>query len=212
MTLFIVHITFLITLFITAAFAVSKLRNVVSNYRPMLVFFIATFLFETLLFVFANSTAFYRVLMNLQVIVGFIMVCWQAKNLHIFKNLSRMKLLMGWMLVVWLVELIFRKFNENDIPWFSVVYAFITVLLAIEILKRQLVIVNQRLLENSIVLFSMGLIFYYSFIVLLDLFMIIGQYSGQSVLGVAYFIYIALGLVTNFLYLRAVLCIPKPTH
>jgi hypothetical protein len=61
-------------------------------------------------------------------------------------------------------------------------------------------------------LFSLGLIFYYTFIILLDLFMLISINPAQNVLAVIYTLYIALGLVTNFLYLRAVLCLQNLTH
>jgi len=212
MTLFIIHTLFLLALLVTAVLAYSRIKNAQRDYLPMLLFLISTFLFETLQFIFASDRPTLKVLIHLQIVIGFLLICWQAQKWKIFNNLKGYKLLIAIMLGVWLVELIFQKQEENNIPWFSVVYSFTIVLVAIELLKRQLTIVNQRLFQNSIVLFSIGLIFYYTFVVLMDLFMLIGQYSGQEVLRVGYIITIALGLVTNFLYLRAVLCLPKLTN
>jgi hypothetical protein len=220
MTLFIIHMSFLLTLLITAAIALSKFRSTILEYKPMLIFFVCTFVLETLIFIGGHNPDLSRVLVQVQVITGFLLVCWQArllkifKNdlLKIFKNDERFKKFMNGMFTLWVLNMIFKPFKDTSVPVVGLVYALIIIVIAIEILKRQLNNVGQPLVQNSIVLFSLGLISYYTLNVVLDLFLMIGKDAGENVLGLAYIIYIALAIVTNFLYIKAAVCLPKLTN
>jgi hypothetical protein len=210
MTLFIIQVVFLAALLITAIISFSGIKKADPDYKPMMLFCIFSFVFETLIFVFAYQSTITKILINMQYLMGTFLIFWQARKWKLFQKMSSFKLILLFMLAVWLIELfITKQSTKKDIPLFTLIYALIIVLIAIELIKRQISFEPGALLKNPIVLFSMGLVFYYTFSLVLDVFMITGQYSDQGVLQIVYMISVALGLITNFIYLKAVLCTPK---
>ena len=96
-----------------------------------------------------------------------------------------------------------------NISWFRVVYSFTITLIGLEVLSKRVMVDKVPILQSAIALFSMALVFFFSLAGLVEIFMIIGLFYDQYFLRILFIFYIALGLVTNIVYLRSVLCISK---
>lgn len=186
-------------------------KKAAPGYRPMLLFMVFSFL---LLFTQAFLSQEIRFLVELRnyLFLGMVlMIVWQAKRWHVFDHnpdLYRITLFLcvgSWVLVCWIMGN-----NITSSAWYFIGIALLISILAIEIMNRNLLQTGQSYKNNTIFLFSAGLIFYF---VILSLLSLIWYSSGtvttENNLPVIYFYYfIALNIFTQLLYIRSLLCIP----
>jgi hypothetical protein len=210
MTLFLTHTFYLLTLFILALMVFVIYKKTSRQYRPMLLLFVTLFFFETAEFVLGNYDEVLKYLISIQYLLEALLIVWQAKLLGVF---GKRKNLYFW-LIYGLVGLsIPAGFDSGAVvlshSFFRVISSLVIILIAIEMLNRQWIAERSRLFSNPVFQFSIGLIFYYLYALLLEIFTIIGVDSGKESITFLYYFGIALAVITNFIYLRSMLCIPK---
>jgi hypothetical protein len=210
MTVFLTHTFYLLTLLILTVIAFIIYKKAAIQYRPMLIYVVALFFFETLEFVLGYSGPLIKYLVSLQYLVEALLIVWQAKVLGIF---NKRKNLYFWLIYGLLGLSIPVGFSSGDtgisIPFFRVLSSLAIILIAIEMLNRQLLLRNPSLFKNPVFLFSFALIFYYLYNCMLEIFTIIGVDTGKETITSLYYFGIMLAVITNFIYLRSLLCIPK---
>lgn len=207
---FIFYIIYLVTLLILAIYAVSVYKKVARPFHPILIFMMTTFVMEIFGFIYGNSDIKHRGLLSLQYLADSFLICWQARRWGVFDGKARLYyIILGILLVVWGVDVFLVGTSVANISWFRVVYSFNITVIGLELLSKRVMVDKMPILQSTIALFSMALVFFFSLAGLVEIFMIIGQFYDQYFLRILFIFYIALGLVTNIVYLRAMLCISK---
>lgn len=187
--------------------------RITPSYRPMLVFVWTVFVFHVLTFFFQLNFPVAKIIRHLKPMLELGLIAWQAKRLRIFDKHPKF----FRVLIILVIAFGYADYQQYDdlqarISWFSIASSFLITLIAIELLNRTMITGTAPIFRNTTFLFSVALIFYYTFCGLLEIFMLMGQFSGTSVLYKSYYFYIALGITTNIIYLSSFLCIPRKTN
>jgi hypothetical protein len=210
---FIFYLIYLFTLLLLAIYAVSVYKKVPRTFHPMLIFLVATFVMETFAFMYANSDMEHRGLISMQYLGDSFLICWQARRWGVFDRKPGLYyMVLGVLLIAWLTDVFLVGDSETNISWFRVIYSFAITLIGLELLSKRVMVDRIPILKSPIALFSIALIFFFGLAGLAEIFMIIGQLYDQYFLRTIFIFYIALGVVTNFVYLRAILCISKQSN
>ena len=118
-----------------------------------------------------------------------------------------------WIVAVLLVaarvtEQLLPRGENPALSWFDVASYLIIVLIALALLSKTIINGERPLLKNPIFLFCTGLIFFYALTSFFDISMLIVMRSGTDSLYKVLYGPLALGIFTNIIYLRSLLCIP----
>ncbi len=213
MTTMTVHYIYLATLFIAALLALLKFKKVTPEYHPILIFLCAVFLFDVTYTIFIKNSISTTTLLNIQSLLEAFLICWQAKRWHVFDRKPYMyRGVLSMLLSLWALEILVIQDSWDLISWFKVFYSFTITLIAIEILNRTMIAERGPILRNAKAVFSIALIFFYALTGLIEIVMIIGQYASIKMIETITYFYLSLSIITNFIYIRAVLCIPRNTN
>jgi hypothetical protein len=201
---------YFVTLSLTALQGVRVFSRISTAFRPMILF-IWALLIQSLVIAFLPID---NVVVDLLgAFIDLFLIGWLAKEWQIFQGHP----LLAWILMICMVGLFFleavlRPTGPVNILWFDVATYFLIALLAIELMNRRLINSRQSLLQDPVFLFSIALLFYNVFSGLLDVFMLIGQYSGPGMVFKAFYFSMILGIFTHIIYLRSFLCIQPKTN
>jgi hypothetical protein len=210
MTLFFTHMFYLLTLLILAILAFIIYRKTANDYRPMLFYVVTLFVFETLEFILGYSGTILKYVISLQFLLEALLIVWQAKVLGIFNKRKNLYFWLMYGLLGFAIPVGFSSDGPGiSVSFFRVLSCLAIILIAIEMLNRQLFSRKPNLLKNPVFLFSFAFIFYYLYNCLLEIFTIIGVDTGKDTLVALYYVGIMFAVITNFIYLRSLLCIPK---
>jgi hypothetical protein len=201
--------TYLITLLLVALQGVRIFSKISLAYRPMILFAWAL-LIQSLIIAFVPVD---NIIVDLVgAFIDLFLIGWLAKEWHIFQAHPLLAWILGiCMVVFYILEAVLRPTGLIEILWFDIATYFIIALLAIELMNQRVINSRQPLLRDPVFIFSIALLFYNVFSGLLDLFMLIGQYSGPDMVFKAFYFSMTLGIFTHIIYLRSFLCIPQKT-
>ena len=201
------------TLLFPVIYGMLVYSKIAHAYRPMVIFIWILFVIKFIDAFIRSDNAFFKILSELEPLLVLALIAWQARRWRIFDKRPKI----FWVMITvaihaWTGEQVLAEATPSGISWFSVGSSFLVTLVAIELLNRTMISSPGPLFRNPIFLFSIALIFFYTFSGLLQVFMLVGQYSGKAVADKAYYFYIILAIFTNIIYLRSFLCIPPKTN
>lgn len=209
LTLFL-FITLMVLHFITALLVWQVWKKAAPTWRPMLLFFVISFVLEFSDSFIPSSGAIAGVKTQLlQSLAAVLLILRQARIWKVFERRPYWYIIvMGFMLAVWLFEYLFFSPQSMGGSYFLVVSSFGITLLAIEMMNRNLPQSQVQFWRNPVFLFCAGLIFQFTLLGLLELFGATLKGSSQSVLYKTYYFYSSISILIQLLYIRSVLCIP----
>ena len=147
---------------------------------------------------------------NVYVLLESLLILWQFKNWGSFHN----RKYLFWIFVfffmgIWITEnFIIGKITYTN-SYFRVSYSFILVLLAINQINEIIVRDRENILLNPVFLICTGVIIYFTYKVLVEIFWIYGLPKSDEFRGNIYLIHDWINLFSNLIYAFAVLWMQK---
>jgi hypothetical protein len=137
-------------------------------------------------------------------LVEALLYTWLFRNLNLFINAKQYFLLIGFLCAAWLTDSFIIAKSTGFNSWFTLIYAFVIVLMSITIMNR-LIVQNINLLSNSTFLICAALIIYFTLLALTELFWIYGLNSSKSFRLNIYRIMAYINLSVNLIFALAIL-------
>lgn len=179
------------------------------NYRPMLLFMFFTFLLELGQSFIPGKPFVYIKTEDVQTLMSFLLILWQAKEWHVFdKRPLLQKILTGIAVAGCIADWIYGYYFPGSFSWFYLCSVFGILLLAIEMLNRNLPRNLVPVLKDPVFLFSTGLILYFTMMALLEVFAIFFVKGDKSTITNVYYFYSVVCIFIQIIFIRSVVCIP----
>lgn len=146
---------------------------------------------------------------NIYVLIEAILLCWQLKRWDGFdRHRLSFPLLIATLVSIWLLENVWLSSISVTESWFRLVYAFVLVLLAIQQVNKLILSERKSLLSNSAFLICIGIILYFTYKGMIEIFWINGFHTTAGFLINVYSVMIWINLFANIIYSFAVLWMP----
>jgi hypothetical protein len=147
---------------------------------------------------------------NIYVLVESLLLLWQFKNWGSFTNRNPLFWGIGFIfLASWLVENFVIRDISQVASYFRVIYSFVLVLLAINQVNEIVIRDRKNILINPIFLISIGIICFYTFKVLVELFLTYGPSGAEEFKTNVFLIHEWINLFSNLVYAFAILWMQK---
>lgn len=150
---------------------------------------------------------------NIYLLIEALLIGWQFKNwglLSFYKHAFRVYILV--VISGWLLETSFLSELHVIKSGFRIIWSFLIVLMSIHINNKLIYHHRGRLLRSPVFFIGTGLIFYYSFKIFIEAFLLYGIAAGPAFYKSLFVILAWINLFTNLLFAYAILCIPKKIY
>ena len=207
-TIFLVHLALLLAL---GVISLTRYSRTTPDYRPMIIFTLIIVTGDIIQYFTALQVALGPVVFRVNHLLEVSVVAWQARSWGLFeKKPFLFPALLGGFLVCWGVEMVTGPLNER-ISLCRILFSFATVAIATRMLTGILVARPGQLSRSSAFLFSIGLMFSYAFLGMWESVMILVDDPGPQMLEIMFYCSMLMMMITDFIYLKAILCLPtKP--
>lgn len=146
---------------------------------------------------------------NIFVLLEAALLIWQFQQWNILGTHKRnVYWLLLTTLTVWLLEIGLLSHISTIASWFRLYYATVIVVLSIRVSTRLIVVGKGPLVNNSVFLISIGLMIFFTYKILVEIFWLQGFNSSHYFLNNIYAIMAWVNLVANIIYAIAVLWMP----
>jgi len=138
-----------------------------------------------------------------------VVVIWQFKKWRLFGNKAKVYyLFQGLFFIGWVTELALRGGLNQFSSYFIIAYSTVIVFIAIGIINGVIFKESSPLLLNPVFLICMGLIIYFTYMALIEIFWLYGLNRSSAFRIRVYDIFAFINLFTNLLFAFATLWIP----
>jgi len=177
-------------------------------YQPILLFMLAG-LTLTVNQVFGSGKIFgIHINADLHTLMAALFVTWQARRWQVFERPVVYWTVISLFIVSWAAGWIFmEKYNGNS-SLFLIISSFGITLMAIEMINRNLPQSRVPFHRNTIFLFSVGLLFYYTLLSLVELYSFSFSLSSPGSPFNTHYFDGTIRIFVQLLFIRSVLCIP----
>ena len=146
---------------------------------------------------------------NLYILFESMLILWFFKRQHLFQQQPKLV----WIFVTlyaaaWLTELSLFSIR-HFISYFTILYSFITVLMSISMINRLLMSERKLVIKHPLFIICVGFILFFTVAVLVETFWAYGLGSSKQFGMQVYRIQSYTNLITNFIFVFAVLWIPR---
>lgn len=136
------------------------------------------------------------------------LISWQFNNWKLFARKKVYYLIQAMFLAGWITEFLLRDGTSHFVSYFIIGYSTVVVFLAIGIINGVIFRESTPLLLNPVFLISMGLIVYFTYMALIEIFWVYGLNKSSIFRIRVYDIFAFINLFTNLLFAFATLWIP----
>lgn len=150
---------------------------------------------------------------NIFSLVEAMLIGWQFKRWHLFRKQTGYYFLQFIFLAAWLIEMIIRKGLHQFSSYFIITTSALIVLMSINMLNKVMFKEPSSLFLNPIFLICMGMIVYFTYSILIEVFWLYGLNKSKQFRINIYEILAYINLFTNLIYGMATIWIPlKPRY
>ena len=186
-----------------------RLRKADPVFFPFILLLTAGFFTETVSIILMKKGYSNVLLYNIFSLSEAVIIVWQFKKWKFLgKKIMLYYLIQVLFLVSWVAEFILRGGFNQFISYFIVGYSTIIVYMAIGIINDVIFKEPTPLLLNPLFLICMGLIIYFTYMALIEIFWIYGLNRSSAFRISVYNIFAFINLFTNLLFAFATLWIP----
>ncbi len=147
---------------------------------------------------------------NIYSLVEALLLLVQFKRWGLSRRAPKFFYLVGILyIVVWCTETIIYFRPGKFSSFFNATYAFCTVLMSISLINLLMGNDQGRLLKNPIFIFCTGMVIYYTYVVVIELFYLYGLGSSKEFRRNLYYVHTYVNLLSNLIYAAAFLWIPR---
>lgn len=186
-----------------------RLRKADPVFFPFILLLTAGFFTETVSIILMKKGYSNVLLYNIFSLSEAVIIVWQFKKWKFLgKKIMLYYLIQVLFLVSWVTEFILRGGFSQFFSYFIVGYSTIIVYMAIGIINDVIFKEPTPLLLNPLFLICMGLIIYFTYMALIEIFWIYGLNRSSAFRISVYNIFAFINLFTNLLFAFATLWIP----
>jgi hypothetical protein len=150
---------------------------------------------------------------NIYVLIEALLIGWQFKNWHLFSFFKwAFRIYVLLLAGIWLVETSFLGELNLIHSGFRITSSFLIVLMSIHMNNKLIYHHKGRLLKSPEFFIGTGLIFYFTFKIFIEAFLLYGLAAGPGFYKNLFIILAWINLFTNLLFAYAILCIPKKIY
>lgn len=206
----ILFITLLVLQFITVLLGWRVREKIAPDWKPMLLFFGISFLIALSDFFIPSTNRISGLKTELlQSLAAVLLILRQARIWKVFEGRQYLNFILLFSIIaLFIIEVKFPVQLAFRGSLFMLLSSFGIILLAIEMMNRNLPQSRVPYWRNPVFLFCAGLIFQYTLLGLIELFSGTLRDSIPAVLTKTYYFYAGISILVQLLYIRSVLCIP----
>ncbi|HEX2846169.1 MAG TPA: hypothetical protein VHN59_06445 [Chitinophagaceae bacterium] len=194
---------------IAAIIAIVRYKRIYPGFRPFLFMSWAALATEAICYFLIYQRNYTFVPYGIYSVVEGLLITWLFRELGLFGRRSYLfVLLIVFYLLAWLTEVIFFEGMNRNMTWFRLLHSFITVLLSILLLGRELSVQRTFLLKSPVFLICTGFLLYNTIVVIAGVFDLYGYGGNITFRRQVQGIMIYMNLIVNLIYAVAVLCMP----
>lgn len=146
---------------------------------------------------------------NIYVLVESLLIVWLFQNNGVIRTPNLSRALQFLFLLSWVADSLIIGSIEQVSNYFRIFFSFITVLLAVNCINRNIFAPNTRTLKDPMVLISAGLIIYFTYKILIQAFAIYGFSKQSPFLQNIYIIMYYINFLTNIIFAIAIIWMPS---
>lgn len=150
------------------------------------------------------------IITDIYILVESLFFIWLFNNWKLFyRNKVYFKVIGACLLVGWTIEMLLFATPIYFNSYFRIGDSFLVVIMSITIMNRLITLERKSLLKNAVFLFCISFVFYYTFQILVEVFMLYGEsFKIRMFSRNVYYISTFTNFITNLLYTIAILWIP----
>lgn len=202
-----VHAIFSLTAGAGAIIGWVRIKKTDPAYLPFILLLTAGFITEVINIITAKNGYSNAPCVNLFMLAESWFVIQLFYKLGLFRKRMWPLLLQVFFVLAWLTEFYFRSLN-SFYSYFIVGFSTIIVFLSVNMLHTVLFQTSSKLYRNPVFLISMGLIVYFTYSIIVELFWFYGLNNTANFRNKIYTVFSFINLFTNILFILATLWIP----
>lgn len=197
------------TVLYPALIGLLRFKKISPACRPFIYLMWAGFLNEWVSFFLQINGQHNVISNNIFCLVESVLLIWQFNRWKLFLTRPWLYILLSSLLLYWIAELfVFRSF-EVDASYFMVYYSFIVTLMSIGMINKLMATEEKKLLKNGIFLACIGIVVYFTYGTLTEIFYIYGLSSNKEFNISVFHIMRFVNAFTNLLFALAILWMPR---
>ena len=190
-----------------------KIKKIDPAYFPYLLWLGLSFLNEIYSYIITEEGYSNVVSYNIFLIIEATLILWQFKKWQLFKTINRYYFLQSIFLTGWIAEVIGRSGLHQFNSYFIIGESTLIVFMSISMLNKVMFKESSALFMNPIFLICMGMIVYFTYSILIEVFWLYGLNKSKQFRIKIYEILAYINLITNLVYGIATIWIPlKPRY
>ena len=187
-----------------------RIKRVLPTYLPFLIILTLGLVNEQISFFLIKSGHSNAVNGNIYSFIESLLLLWQLKQWGLLRHAPRFFYFIGALyIVVWCTENVIYFRPAKFSSFFNATYAFCTVLMSISLINLLMGNDQGSLLKNPIFIFCTGMVIYYTYVVVIELFYLYGLGSSKEFRRNLYYVHTYINLLSNLIYAAAFLWIPR---
>ncbi len=202
-----VHALFSLTAGAGAIIGWVRIKKTDPAYLPFILLLTAGFITEVISIIAAKKGYSNAPYVNLFMLAESWLVLQLFYRLGLFGKRMWPLLLQVFFVLAWLTEFYFRSLN-SFYSYFIVGFSTIIVFLSVNMLHTVLFQTSAKLYHNPVFLISLGLIIYFTYSIIVELFWFYGLNNTADFRNKIYSVFSFINLFTNILFILATLWIP----
>ncbi|MEJ8841487.1 hypothetical protein WG954_03775 [Lacibacter sp. H375] len=202
------HVIFSLTAGAGALIGWIRIKKTDPAYLPFILLLTAGFVTELVSLIVMENGYSNAVYYNLFALAEALLVTQLFYRLGLFKNKKRYVALQVFYVVLWLCECVYHLSTTSFNTYFIVIYSTVLVFLAIDLLHELLFQMPHKLYRNPVFLICMGMIVYFTYTIIVELFWFYGLNQSSTFRIRIYEVFSYINLFTNILFILATLWIP----
>lgn len=184
-----------------------RIKKTDPAYLPFILLLTAGFITEIINIIAAKNEYSNAPYVNLFMLAESWLVIQLFFKLGLFRTRTWPLLLQVFLVLAWLTEFYFRSLS-SFYSYFIVGFSTIIVFLSVNMLHTVLFQTSAKLYRNPVFLISMGLIVYFTYSIIVELFWFYGLNNTEDFRKKIYNVFSFINLFTNILFILATLWIP----
>ena len=198
-----------LTILLPAAIALVRFRQIEPVYSPFLILIWVGAANETAALLLIREQGSNLVLYNLYALAEWWLLLWQFRRWGLFSPSERwypVLLLAGGLL--WAGEGLVLDTLQRPNSYFLILGSFGVVIMSVLTIARSVFFESYRLWQNAKFLICLGIVLFFTFSILIEVFLLFGIGGSTAFRNRIYAIFYYSNALSNFLYAYSILCMP----
>lgn len=203
-------VIFSFSIAIPAIIGCIRFRKIDTAYYPFIFLICLGLLNETISFLITRSGYSNAINANIYSLVEGLLITRLFYNLNLLNKPKKVfYFISGFLIILWIVDKFFITSIREFSSYFSFFASLAYVLMAISMINRLLLVEKKRIIRNGLFLICIGIIVFFTYALLLEIFWYYGLNSSRHFRLKVYRIMTYINLLTNLIYALAILWIPR---